>query len=179
MKLSAISGGQFPNVALLCRDVIAYTERSHLSPTTSDIVVRTVVHRKTVLPRYPSNSVGCNTLHLASKVVCKGIPLDPCRGYGNLHAGTASPCAYLPLILSSCRSKMSKQSVSILINILTPYIPSGASGSFQYHWFCILIDTIQAPFSHFVQSTCVCHSLPEWPRSLLPVPPFLLQAFLR
>ena len=24
-----------------------------------------------------SASVGCNTLHLASKVVCKGIPLDP------------------------------------------------------------------------------------------------------
>lgn len=133
MKLSAISGGQFPNVALLCRDVIAYTERSHLSPTTSNIVVSSVVHRKTEPPRYSSNSVGCNTLHLASKVVCKGIPLDPCRGYGNLHAGTASPCAYLPLILSSVGSKMSKQSVSILINILTPYIPSGASGSFQYH----------------------------------------------
>ena len=101
VKLSAISGGQFPNVALLCRDVIAYTERSHLSPTTSNIVVSSVVHRKTEPPRYSSNSVGCNTLHLASKVVCKGNPLDPfsrIRKYAHRHRFALCASSLNPLL---------------------------------------------------------------------------------
>ena len=86
----------------LCCVVIRAREwwRSYISPTTSNIVVRSVVHWKTDLPRYSFYICGCNTLHLASKVVCKGTPLTPSFQGGNIHAGTASPCAYISIIRS-------------------------------------------------------------------------------
>ena len=99
MKLPAIRGGQFPNDALLSRYKSAKDGGALISPQQPRISSsgQSSTGRLTFLDIL-SASVGCNTLHLASKVVCKGIPLDPFL-QANLHAGTASPCAQLYLSL--------------------------------------------------------------------------------
>ena len=78
VKLPAISGEQFPNDALLSRYKSAKDGGALISPQQPRISSsgQSSTGRLTLLDIL-SASVGCNTLHLASKVVCKGIPLDP------------------------------------------------------------------------------------------------------
>ena len=73
VKLPAISGGQFPNDALLCRYKSAKDGGALISPQQPRISSsgQSSTGRLTLLDIL-SVSVGCNTLHLACKVVCKG-----------------------------------------------------------------------------------------------------------
>ena len=96
----AISGVRSSNEALLCRYKSAKHRRSHISPTASKVINAVIVHWKITAFRLSfSICLGVTHYTLQARSCARGIPLTPFRGYGNMRAGTASPCVHLPLIL--------------------------------------------------------------------------------